>query len=148
MNNQLLRFRTAPLDPRDISDIASRICRSLEISNRLFGPYCSPSFASIVLQVAMTVHSGSRATIKSIAAQKGLSPSTVSRMVLRLVSDGLLTAADDLEDRRRTVVGLTVTSESLAAMYFENLHRIFYGDGQTGHRDGATYCDRRPASLE
>lgn len=113
-------------EPEIIADMALRIERSLELRDRIFSAHCSPDFTSIVLQVAITAHRGHQATIKSLAAERGLSPSTVSRKVRRLVSRGLLISVEDAQDKRRTVVKLTAKSESLANQYFQNVHPIFY----------------------
>ena len=137
------RIASFHLETADIAAMASRIERSQEIRDRLFRPYCSPPFSLLVLQVAMTAHRGGRTTIKSLAAEKGLSPSTVSRMVYRLVERGLLTTAEDTEDKRRTIVGLTTTSESLASLYFHSVYRIFYGDKQPGHEEYIMSCEQR-----
>ena len=82
----------------------------------------------MILQVAITAHSHREATIKSLAAEQSLAPSTASRQVRLLASRGLVTFNADVKDRRRTIVQLTAEAQSLATLYFQSLHAIFYED--------------------
>lgn len=146
MNSHSMRYPANYVGPGDDAEMAFRIEQSLELRDRTFSAYCSRASASVLLQVAIAAHSGRQATIKSLAAELSLSPSTASRTVRRLVSNGLLTAMSDLRDKRRTIVRLTATSESLATQYLRLLRQIFYGNRIPSSETRATNPERRRAA--
>jgi DNA-binding MarR family transcriptional regulator len=90
---------------RELSDVVTRLRRALRRSIRTDYPWESRPIAQI--EVLQSVRDAGAIRIGDLAIRLRLAQSTVSALVSRLVSDGLLAREADSADRRAAVLELT-----------------------------------------
>lgn len=79
------------------------------------------SFAQMI--VLYTLHARGAVTVSAIAERTKLSLPTASQMIERMVRDGLVSRAENPDDRRSRLVRITPRGEQLLASLHDDRHR-------------------------
>lgn len=92
-------------DARGLTDVVARLRRALRRSIRSDYPWEARPMAQV--EVLQTLHDAGPIRIGDLAVRLNLAQSTVSTLVGRLLSDGLVERGVDRQDRRAAVLSLS-----------------------------------------
>ncbi|MBU4148983.1 MAG: MarR family winged helix-turn-helix transcriptional regulator [Candidatus Omnitrophica bacterium] len=88
------------------------------------------SFAKIHVTPAqlimlMSIHAHGKCKLKTLAIERKISPPTVTGLIDRLLNDGYVKKAPDLEDRRAALVSLTKKGEDITRRHMATIQDLW-----------------------
>jgi MarR family transcriptional regulator, transcriptional regulator for hemolysin len=140
--------RRAPTDQEAVADaLQSQLWKLIRGLERCDQEFLSRYGVSAAQGEAVLAFPGSGSTsMNELSRSMGLANSTMTRMVEHLVSRGLVSRADDAEDRRVVLVALTSEGRKLQGSLKEarmEIQRMIFSEIRPAERNGVLDVMRR-----